>query len=41
MGNYADGTIVPTRSVAQYLGLEDGPTTTLLYAAIESPGQEK
>ena len=41
MANYTDGTVVPTRSVAQYLGLEDGPTATLLYAAIESPGQEK
>ena len=41
MANYADGTIVPTRYVAQYLGLEDEPTATLLYAAIESPGHEK
>ena len=41
MANYADGNVVPTRSVAQYLGLEDGPIATLLYAAIESSGQEK
>jgi len=41
MANYADGNVVPTRSVAQYLGLEDGPTATLIHAAIESPGQEK
>ena len=27
--------------MAQYLGLEDEPTATLLYATIESPGQEK
>ena len=41
LANYADGTVVPTRSVAHYLGLQDGPTDSLLYVAIEYPGQEK
>ena len=41
LANYADGTVVPTRSVAHYLGLQDGPTDSLLYIAIECPGHEK
>jgi len=41
LANYADGTVVPTRSVAHYLGLQDGPIDSLLYVAIECPGHEK
>ena len=40
MAKYADGTVVPTGSVAQYPGLEDGVMNTLHYVTIECSGQE-